>query len=313
MGVKMVRKPNFFIIGAPKCGTTAMSEYLRSHPNVFMSDPKEPCFFSKDVVPSNYQTIDEYLELFAHAKPQHSVVAEASIRYIHSKYALDAIRKFQPDAKLMVMLRCPTDLVYAYHGQMLKQGDELEQDFEKAWGLQSARATGKALSQRGKYGYGLLQYKWIGSLGSQIENVLRIFPKDQVHVTFFEDMVADTGREYRRLLSFLELPDDGRKEFPRINEATAYKWLWLGQFPKRLRSHIAGLLHTLHRRTGFRGTGLLKILDHFNVETRPRPPLRPEFRYHLDEVFMEEVMLLEELLGQELPAWHGEVPERFKL
>jgi hypothetical protein len=61
----MVRKPNFVIIGAPKYGTTAMSEYLRSHPNVFMSNPKETGFFSKDVVPSHYQTIKEYLSHLA--------------------------------------------------------------------------------------------------------------------------------------------------------------------------------------------------------------------------------------------------------
>lgn len=308
----MLRKPNFFIIGAPKCGTTAMSEYLRSHPSVFMSNPKEPCFFSKEFVPSNYRTVNEYLGLFAHARPEQLIIAEASTNYMHSKGALEKIKDFQPDARLMVMLRNPADLVYAYHGQMVKQGYEPEPDFEKAWELQPSRATGKALSTENKQGHVLRQYKRIGSLGSQVEDVFKVFPKNRVHITFFEDFVADPKCEYHRLLSFLELPDDGRQAFPRINESTHHGSLWLGQSSRRLRRRVAKPLSELHRKTGFQGTGLLKMLDHLNVETRPRPPLRPAFRQHLDEVFSDEVGLLEKLLGRDLSAWRGKALEDAK-
>lgn len=300
-----MKKPNFFIVGAPKCGTTAMSEYLRSHPNVFMSDPKEPCFFSRDVGPSIYRSTDEYLDLFNRATPSQSVVAEASTQYIYSRHALSNIRVFQPSAKLMVMLRRPAELVYAFHGQMFKQGYESERDFETAWGLQQTRAAGRSLPPGCKDAH-LLQYKWIGSLGSQMENLFRLFPKEQIHVTFFEDFAADTAREYRRLLSFLELPDDDRRDFPRINEAVQYKWPWLGQFPQRMRRSVAMPLAALRRKTGFQGTGILKMLNHLNAETRPRPPLRPEFHCHLEEVFSDEVKLLEGLLGRDLSAWRSE-------
>ncbi len=300
----MVRKPNFFIIGAPKCGTTAMSEYLRTHPNVFMSEPKEPSFFSEDVGRSSYRSSDEYLGLFARARPCQSVVAEASTRYIHSKLALPKIKLFEPQAKLMVMLRRPSDLVYAFHSELLRQGIESEQDFEKAWALQDIRASGKALPPARKNAHSL-QYKWIGSLGSQMRILFRTFPRDQIHIITFDDFIANPGGEYRNLLSFLELPDDGRKEFPRINENIQYKWLWLGQFPKRLRGYVTRPLATLRRKTGFRGTGLIKTIDRFNAEASSRLPLRPEFRQYLDEVFSDEVKLLEELLGRDLSIWRG--------
>ncbi|NJO14781.1 MAG: sulfotransferase [Thioploca sp.] len=60
-----MKKPNFFIVGAPKCGTTALSEYLSSHPNVFMSYPKEPHYFSTDMPNKrSSSSLEDYLQLF---------------------------------------------------------------------------------------------------------------------------------------------------------------------------------------------------------------------------------------------------------
>jgi hypothetical protein len=89
-----VKRPNFFIVGAPKCGTTSLSEYLRSHPNVFMSSPKEPHFFATDLYPRNPEGIDSvaaYLQLFTDARDQHQVVGEASASYMFSDAAIPAI------------------------------------------------------------------------------------------------------------------------------------------------------------------------------------------------------------------------------
>lgn len=301
----MAIKPNFFIVGAPKSGTTAMSEYLRTHPNVFVSDPKEPNFFSQDVAPSHWHSIEEYMELFTTASCDKTVIADASTSYIYSKIALEKIVEFQPSAQLMVMLRQPTELVHAFHGELLRLGIECEQDFETAWELQYARAAGRMLPPRCRNAH-RLQYKWIGSLGSQVEHLLQIFPRSQVHFALFNNFATDPGYEYHKVLSFLKLSHDGRLEFPRINESSRYKWLWLGQFPKRLRGHVAGPLATLSRTTGLRGTGLIKMLDRFNAVPAQRPPLRPEFQRYLTEVFSDEVRLLEELLDQDLLAWRSE-------
>lgn len=282
-----------------------MSEYLRTHPNVFMAEPKEPGFFSEDVLLSNYRSVNEYLEVFEPSSYGETVIAEASTAYIYSKIALKKIKQFQPLSNLMVMLRNPVDLIYAWHSELLRQGIECEQDFEKAWELQSARALGRALPI-GCRNSSRLQYRWIGSLGSQVQNLLRIFPRSQIHFALFDNFATDPGGEYRNLLSFLELPDDGRQEFPRVNEAIRYKWLWLGQFPKHLRWSVARPLAALRRKTGFQGTGLIKVLDRFNAVSAQRPPLRPEFQRHLTEVFSGEVRLLEELLDQDLSDWRSE-------
>ncbi|MGB3639413.1 MAG: sulfotransferase [Rivularia sp. (in: cyanobacteria)] len=73
-------KPNFFIVGAPRCGTTALSEYLRSHPNIYVSQPKEPHYFAADLDNCRFtKTLEEYLSLFKFADSSHMAIGEASV------------------------------------------------------------------------------------------------------------------------------------------------------------------------------------------------------------------------------------------
>jgi hypothetical protein len=221
--------------------------------------------------------------------------------YLCSKKALPAIWNFNPEAKIIVMLRRPVDLVYAFYGQLIINGSEPIRDFEVAWSLQEARSQGQQIPPNCHPE--LLCYKRIGQLGSQVKALLEIFPRDQVHFILFDDFIANTSYEYQILLHFLDLPMDGRLEFPRINESRRYKWQWLGHFPRRVRGYIARPLNKLRNQTGFKGTGLLKLIDRFNAKIEPRPPLRPEFRQYLQEQFRDEVLLLQELLGQQLSSW----------
>lgn len=297
--------PNFFMVGSPKCGTTAMSEYLRTHPGVFLSDPKEPSFFAQDVVPARYRTIDEYLALFASATPQQRVVGEASTSYIYAAHALESIRELSPNARLLAMLRRPVDLIYAQHAQLLKAGQESEFDFEKAWALWSDRSRGKAIPPSAKAPQ--LNYRWIGSLGSQVDRLLRIFPREQVHFILFDDFVKDTRAAYLGLLQFLELPDDGRVEFPRVNEGIQFKSRFLARFPRYLRAMAGSRLPAIKKRLGVREIGFVQRFDRINAEKRPRPPLRPEFRRYLQEQYNDEILLLERLIGRDLSAWRAPV------
>lgn len=297
----MTTKPNFFIVGAPKCGTTAISEYLRSHPNVFMSKFKEPHFFSSDL-DMNRRTLEQYLDLFAHAGRQQTIIAEASTTYLFSQVALPRIREFNPDAKILVMLRRPDELAYAIYGQCFLAGIETETDFERAWELQDKRAAGAELPP-GCPSYKVLQYKWMASIGSQVQRLLQIFPRSQVHIILMDDLVTDPRGEYLRLLSFLGLPDDGRMEFPRVNEARSHKCLWLGHKSRQLRRRMAGPFFMLREKTGFRGTGLIRLINYFNTEKRSRSQLSIGFRHYLAALYADEIDLLEKLIGRDLSAW----------
>lgn len=299
-----MKKPNFFIIGAPKCGTTAMSEYLSSHPSVFMSTPKEPNYFSRAYVTTRFSSETPYLRLFEGAGPEHHVIGEASIRYIHSERALQALHSFQPGAKLLVMLRRPAELIQSYHRQMVKHGYEVETNLEKAWHLQETRCHDKKATSTSGSAY-LLNYRWIGSLGTQVEQVFKHFNSTRVHIIFYDDFATAPHREYNRLLSFLGLAEDGRMNFAPVNEATQYRWTWLGQFPRQLRRQLAGPLSTFRASTGLQGTGILKLLDRFNTQALKGNTADPAFLRFLDQEFSREVGKLEQLLDRNLSEWRS--------
>ena len=130
----MASKPNFFIVGAPKCGTTALYEYLRPHPHIFMSKVKEPHFFANDLGTYPFiKTLEEYTRLFTDSNEQHVRVGEASVYYLRSATAIANIHQFNPHAKIIAMFRNPVEMVHALHSQLLYVSEESESDFETAW------------------------------------------------------------------------------------------------------------------------------------------------------------------------------------
>src|SRR5699024_7856449 len=121
--------------GAPKCGTTALKEYLQQHPEIYIpSDVKEFHFFGGsnkkgDLNPA--QNLNEYLEYFR-TDDQVKRVGEKSVWYFYSDRAREGIRKFQPNADIIIMLRNPIDMVYSLHSQLLYTLEEDVENFEKA-------------------------------------------------------------------------------------------------------------------------------------------------------------------------------------
>src|SRR5687767_1010670 len=105
-----MHKPNFFIVGAPKCGTTSLYEYIRVHPEVFMPDRKEPAFFCSDFYKPRRMKEEEYLSLFREAGSA-KWIGEASTWYLYSDKAREGIKAFCPDARIIIMLRNPVDMM----------------------------------------------------------------------------------------------------------------------------------------------------------------------------------------------------------
>ena len=86
-----MKKPNFFILGAPKCGTTSLASWLSEHSDVFMSPIKEPHHFCSDFGYKEYRSHQRYLSLFRKANEQHRAIGEASATYLYSKVAVKNI------------------------------------------------------------------------------------------------------------------------------------------------------------------------------------------------------------------------------
>lgn len=111
------QKPNFFIVGAPKAGTTFLSYYLSQHPDIFMSEVKEPNYFSriqKQGPSIVYDDEDKYLQLFTKSKGE-SIIGEASTTYLYFKGTEDRIYNFNKEARILISLRNPVERAYSHY------------------------------------------------------------------------------------------------------------------------------------------------------------------------------------------------------
>ncbi len=296
--------PNFFMVGAPKTATTALSQYLRMHPNVFMCEPKEPYYFCSDIGPSPYaRDLRQYLRLFAAASPQHIVVAEASTSYLSSDVACQRIFDFNPEAKIVVTLRNPVDLVHAWHSEMLYAGEESIEDFMQAWALQERRARGQELSHLCTRP-SLLQYKKIGMLGAGLKKYLDQFGKSRVCWILFDDFIADPHAEYLRLLEFLQLPREVPQHFATVNSNRRHRSPMLGKSARFLRQRLARPMNAAFGLVGMHRSGLMDRLDRINTRTAERPPLPLGVREQLNTEFRSDIQLLESLIGRDLSLWY---------
>lgn len=297
-----MKQPNFFIVGGPKCGTTALSEYLRTHPQVFISQPKEPHFFALDFPRHRAVTQwADYLDLFS-AADEFSCVGEASVFYLYSTVAAREIKKKCPNARILVMLRNPVELAVSMHGETLKGRAENVTDFAKAWRLAPARAAGREIPRHAGEPKTLL-YDQLPLLGQQLQRLLHVFDKAQVKWIFFDDFVTETAAVYREVVSFLGVPDDGRKDFPQINAQKRARSQNLAQFTQRPPRKIVDTVVSVKKRLGIKRLGILDALRRLNFSRARHAALSPELLAEMRTHFAADVRLLEELTGRDLTHW----------
>jgi hypothetical protein len=298
-----MRRPNFFIVGAPKCGTTALSEYLRGHPNVFLTDPKEPHYFSSDFSGHRYARDEQdYLALFRYAAPEQQRLGEASVGYLYSRTALPAIREFSPDARVIAMVRNPVGMAISLHRQLLYARYEDVSDFETAWRLQAERRAGRRIPATCRAPE-FLQYADVCRLGQQVARLYTLFPREQIKVILFDDFIADTRRVYRETLEFLGLPDDHRATFPPINEAKKMRSTALSRLVVRGKPLVVSTASLLRKTVGLNLFPMLRYLERLNQVPAVKQPIQRSLCEEMLAVFREDIDLLAATLDRDLAVW----------
>jgi len=293
---KSIKKPNFFIIGAPKCGTTALYMYLNEHPDIFLSPIKEPDFFATDFNRS-ITNINNYLKLFEGADV-YKIVGEASTTYLSSKEAVKNILKFNPEAKFIVMIRNPVDMFSSLHSQNLINLNENIRDAERAWKLQKKRKKGQFIPSTCKEPK-LLQYGDMCKLGDQTKRLYRIVPnKSNIKIIKFNEFTNETRKVYEEILSFLEARIDGKKEFPVYGKSSRLKSKTIkrlsGNIPKN--SCIKKLSSFVKDKLRISYWPFLKGLNEWNRQEVLKKPLDEVFEQELKNYFKEDQRLLVKLI-----------------
>jgi hypothetical protein len=299
----MVPKPNFFVIGAPKSGTTSLTKYLQSHPNIYMSDPKEPNYFATDMEGQRaVRNESRYMELFNQATEKHLAIGEASVWYLYSKEAAENIKLFNKEAKLIAMLRNPLDMVYSLHSQQVFTLNEDERDFSRAWFLEEQRKKGKRIPKSCRAVQNLY-YSEVARYGEQLERVYKYFQKEKVFLIFYEDFKADTRKVYQDLLRFLGLPAYELKKYPAYNKSKRNRSEIFARLTKRPPRELVELAWYIKRFLGLRRFGFGRILKEMNTEYAERPQLSTELKKFIIMAYQSDIFCLSELTGRDLSEW----------
>lgn len=289
------------IAGAPKCGTTALYQYLQTHPQIFLTEPKEPHFFAEDL--GAYRTIlrwDDYVRLFRGVGPEHKAIGEASVWSMHSADALERIKAKLPDIRLIIMLRNPADFIRSLHSDLVWICFDDQPDLELAWAASAHRRSGQGVPRLCQVPW-FLDYAQLGRFSDYVQRLLQVFPREQVKFLLFDDLVASPQAVYEETLAFLGLESDGRSDFARVNPARQNRWNWLAKCR-------AAMIRSLPRPAVDFGKKLgLGHVSNAVLQLNSRPaavkPLRPEFRQELLAEFHGDVVRLSDLIGRNLDSW----------
>ena len=207
-----MRTPDFFIVGHPKSGTTALYEMLKAHPQIYMPPGKEPWFFASELherTPPRPEglasTLEEYAALFADAGPQQRV-GEASALYLWSRTAAAGIARVRPDARIVAILREPASFLRSLHLQLLQTYIETESDLGKALALEEQRRAGREIPRHTYWPQTLLYSEHVRYL-EQLRRYHAVFPREQVLVLIYDDFRDDNESTVRTVLRFLEVDE----------------------------------------------------------------------------------------------------------
>jgi hypothetical protein len=296
--------PDTYVVGAPKAGTTSLTAWLAEHPAAFCSTPKEPYFWASDypklAAHYGFGTLAAYTHLFDSAESRAATVrAEGSTVYLYSETAVPDILLAAPSARFIVCLRNPVDLLASYHRTEVVTLNEQEADFGRAWRL---RATG-SLEGADPLDPKLLDYPRVGRLGAALERMLRLVPREQVHVIVFDDLVHSPDRVWRELTGFLDLVPDDRTDFsPRNPSDTMYRSRTLRKVLHRPPPGVEIPIRKLRQWSRETDSRVVSRLKQATWRSQPKPDVPADLRQELVDYFVDDVDLLGRLIGRDLPS-----------
>ena len=294
----MYDKPNLFIVGAPKCGTTSLANYLNKHPDIFIPSIKEPNFFSTDTYGDKHcASLRDYLDLYQSNERIHG---DASTWYLFSKEAAKNISAFNAEAKIIIMLRNPVDLLHSLHSFLVYIGNEDIYSFEEALKAEPARKLGRRIPKSCKRPEALL-YSEVVKFSIQIKRYFKFFDKKQIRILIFENFIKNTSKDYRDSLNFLEVDSHFVPEFRIYNQNKIIRNYRIHRFLADPPPFIKFMYSPVHKIVRGKWNKSLRDLNTIFAARRPMPE---NLRENLRSKFESEIEELRELINEDLSSWN---------
>lgn len=301
----MIPLRNIFIAGAAKAGTTALYYLLNQHPEICFPVVKEPNYFSnrdsdQDIVkpgagPGDRSTTwtdspDAYHRLY-HCDENHRYRLDASVSYLYSTRAAYYISKYDPDAKILIVLRNPADRAWSHYKHLIRDGRE-SLSFEEALSREEER-----IESGWEFSWHLKQ---MGLYSRQVQRYFDFFGRDQVQVFLFEDLQTNLEQVIITAADFLQLSDFVYQFHQNKHNASGVS---------RSRA-LAGVVNRIVR---YKSTinrvippaathRLMQLFRSVNTK-RSELTFREETRQSLISFFEDDIKKTEQLIERDLSAW----------
>ena len=284
-------KPNFFIVGGSKCGTTNMSYYLNDHPDVFIPELMEPYYYSRFDVPKNFDRESmitdkkNYLKLFKNAT-HHKAIGESSPVYLQCPNSAKEIKKDNPDAKIIISIRNPIEKAHSSYFSYKFM------NLDKRSFTEKIDLFKKQFNSNEFYIFNFIED---GFFSKHIRRYQNVFPPENIKILYFENYIRDIPNHIKSIQEFLDIDvNSDFSEKPKNSFRVPRNKIANSLLQNKIfRDVSTKLVPTIYRD---------RIGEKFFVKQSTKPSLLPDERKMLKEIFLPEYENLKELLGV-YPPW----------
>jgi hypothetical protein len=308
-----------FIVGAPRCGTTTLSRFLKGHPSIAFPAVKEPHYFAQNdlrgLADAELKTRieHEYLQRLFDPTSDRRVAVDASVTYLYTPEQLEPALRLWPDSRFVVALRNPLTMLPSLHKRLIYVGEETITNFADAWAASADRAAGRRIP-RSCHEPKFLRYDEAARFGTYLERLFAAVGKERCLVVIFDDLSADPAEQYRRLMEFTDLEPQQGVDFSRRRQGYSVRFPWLQRMlkrpPRAIAERLVGdLTSPPPRKNGeedkqpSRILSLRKRVLRWNRVSRPSEPLPAALRDEIRLKLKDEVELAGRLIGRDLSHW----------
>ena len=294
------KKPNFIVIGAMKAATTSLYNYIKQHPDIFMTKVKEPMFFNNFNQNTDFKVLAnkskkvnsllDYFSMFSSVKNE-SAIGEASPAYIYNENAPHLIKEHLPDVKIMAILRQPIDRAYSNFLHTKRADRENVNSFEHAIKIEKERISDNWSP--------LYHYIQKGFYSVQLKRYYNLFPKENIKVYLFEDVVKNPKETLKDIFKFLNVDENIEIDVSKKSNVSGTPKGILGFILKKMRYYN---LMPKFAISDYLPTFMVNLL--FKSVYKNTEKLDTVLRKELtDKYYREEILKLEKLIDRDLSNW----------
>lgn len=294
------KKPNFIIIGAMKAATTSLYTYIKQHPDIFMTKVKEPMFFNNFNQNTDFKVLGnkskkvnsllDYFSMFSSVENE-SAIGEASPAYIYNENAPHLIKEHLPDVKIIAILRQPTDRAYSNFLHTKRADRENVNSFEQAIKIEKERISDNWSP--------LYHYIQKGFYSVQLKRYYNLFPKENIKVYLFEDVVKNPKETLKDIFKFLNVDENIEIDSSKKSNVSGTPKGILGFILKKMRYYNLMPKFVI---SDYLPTFIINLL--FKSVYKDTEKLDSFLRKELtDKYYREEILKLEKLIDRDLSNW----------